>query len=218
MAEPGQIEFLCERCRHQMHAPAFLRGQHMACPVCAAVQTVPGPAGAEEDSGLRLRRAAPPAPGSAVPRETAAPSRLPLILLLLTGLGFAAWFFVHPSAPRPPPETVPSPPPPASPSAALPEEELLRGLRQTLREILDGKIPLATNEQSVVLEMRTGRIVRGVFLGLTEDGGAARIRTFDGVEQVALDGLRDDARLRLDPNYRADYIDREARRRTPPAP
>lgn len=114
----------------------------------------------------------------------------------------------EPAAAEAPPET-------AAVEAAVqsPEEQasVLAQREQRFRDELDKKSPSYSKSEQVTLVGKTGRVHRGRFIGLKED--VAVLAVEGGTEEVALDQLSHESRLRCDKAYREEFIRRRVQPR-----
>ena len=103
--------------------------------------------------------------------------------------------------------------PPAEAVVQSPEEEagVLAQREQRFRDELDKQSPLFPKNESVTLVGKTGRVHRGRLIGLKSD--VVVLAVAGGTEEIALNQLSHESRLRCDKTYRDEYIKRRVQPR-----
>lgn len=145
-------------------------------------------------------------------------------LLIVVAAGFGAWrlgwFESRPETPAAGPEPAaptnveiavtstnpPGPPPPPPP-------EVVEKVRAELKVVLDRNCPQAHEGDRVDLELTTSRIVRGILRAGPEPGTILVEAGTNQVEKVQLKMLKTGSRLRCDPDYRAQELERQVQKR-----
>ncbi len=144
--------------------------------------------------------------------------RMIVLLVVLAGVAAALWWSRQPRVQdKVFPAALPGGRGTEPPVREYTPEEV-QAVRQSMEAVIDQKFPMITPNQKIDIELVTRQVIRGHALKSETDGVLSLIDN-DGVRRdYPFSRLGEMSRIRVDPEFRRKFIEKQVQRKTAPRP